>query len=172
MQLKKWEELCQKNQTVCKEKKSHLIDNIFPCISYYKALQMNGIPAQEALRFLDESWSFRAQKNADNTKKLLRFGGLYKLYPAMFQWVAKHQFGVKAGFSAKFYSCGKTRCKFDMTKCLFLDTCQAYGCPELTKCFCHTDDINNTNLHPNLCWNRTQFMGKGDALCDFDIYVN
>ncbi len=58
-----------------------------------------------------------------------------------------------------------------MTKCLFLDTCSKYGCPELTQCFCHTDDIKNADLHPNLCWNRTQFMKNGGAFCDFDIYV-
>ena len=167
----RWEQLCRENESASKEKKAHYTDNIFPCISYYEALQKNNIKASDALEFLDESWSIRAQKGADSTKKILKFFGLYKLYPAMFQWVAKNQFGTKAGFKAEFYSLGKKRCKFDMTKCLFLDTCKKYGCPELTQCFCHTDDINNADLHPNLCWNRTKFMGNGGDCCDFDIYV-
>ena len=167
----RWQELCAENSSACKAKKAHFIDNIFPCISYYEALQKHGIPQQEALEFMDECWSRRAQKGAESMRSMLRFCGLYKLYPMMFRFVAKQQFGSKAGFAANYYDCGKDRCKFDMTRCLFLDTCTKYGCPELTQCFCHTDDINNENLHPRLCWNRTQFMGNGGDLCDFDIYV-
>ncbi len=50
---------------------------------------------------------------------------------------------------------------------LFADTCLKYNCPELTVCFCHVDDAD---LHPNLCRNRTQYMGGGE-FCDFDIFV-
>ena len=166
-----WKQLCEENKSACKEKKAHYIDNIFPCISYYEALKKNGIKKQDALEFMDESWKSMALKGAKNTKKILSILGLYKLYPAIFQWIAENKFGSKAGFSAKFYSLGRRHCKFDMTKCLFMDTCKKYGCPELTQCFCHTDDINNADLHPNLCWNRTQFMGNGGEFCDFDIYV-
>ena len=85
--------------------------------------------------------------------------------------MAKKQYGPAAGFEAKFYSMGKDRCKFDMVKCPFCQVCNRYGCPELTQCFCHVDDVNNENLHPKLKWNRSQFMGDGGEYCDFDIYV-
>ena len=167
----RYKQLCIENNSVCRAKKKHYMDNIFPCISYYESLQTNGISKQDALNFLDKTWSKRAQKGADSTKSMLKHFGLYKLYPAMFKFVAKNQFGEKAGFKATFYKSDKKQCKFDMTRCLFLDTCKKYGCPELTICFCHTDDINNDNLHPDLCWNRTKYMGNGGDLCDFDIYV-
>lgn len=168
---KRWKQLCKENKKVCKSKKTHLFSDIFPCISYYEALQQNGVSTETALCFLDESWSRRAAKSAAATKKLLRIGRLYQKYPAMFQWVAKHRFGSRAGFAAEFYACGKEHCKFDMTQCLFLDTCTRYGYPRLTACFCHTDDINNTDLHPNIGWERPHFMGKGDTLCDFHVFV-
>lgn len=167
----RWKELCEENKNACKEKQIHYVENIFPCISYYEALQKNGISKEEALTFMDESWSRQAQKSADSMKKMLRFLGLYKLYPSIFRWVAKQQFGTKAGFEADFYQTDRRCCKFDMKKCLFLDTCKKYGCPELTQCFCHTDDIKNVGLHPKLCWNRTQFMGNGGKFCDFEVYV-
>ena len=163
--------LCQQNIADSKAVKQHTEKNLFPCISLYESMQKCGIPKEEALDFLDISWSKRAEKGANSTRKILKFAGLYKLYPAIFKWVAKNQFGTAAGFQADFYDCGKQRCKFDMKKCLFCDTCERYECPELTKCFCHVDDINNKDLHPRLCWNRTQFMGEGKDFCDFDIFV-
>ena len=167
----RWEQLCREHRGACREKQAHFREELFPCISYYEALQKNGVPRQEALAFLDRSWSDRARVGAARTKRMLGCCGLYRLYPAMFQWVARHQFGEKAGFAATFYDCGRSRCRFDMTKCLFWDTCRSCGCPELTACFCHTDDINNADLHPKLSWSRTQFLGGGGTLCDFDVAV-
>ena len=163
--------LCQQNVVDCNAIKKHTETDIYPCISLYESLQKYGIPKEKALEFLDTSWSRRAKKDADRLKKILKIAGLYKLYPAIFQWVAKNQFGTEAGFQADFYKRGKKRCKFDMKQCLFYDTCNRYGYPELTKCFCHVDDVNNKELHPRLCWNRTQFMGDGGEFCDFDIFV-
>ncbi len=164
-------ELCRENARACRAKRVHYANNLFPCISWYEALQKNGVSQRDALAFMDELWIERAARSAEATGKMLGYSGLYKLYPLIFRWVAKRQFGTKAGFEADFYRTGMTRCKFDMRKCLFLDTCEKYGCPELTQCFCHTDDAGNEGLHPNLCWNRTQYMGGGAAFCDFDIYV-
>lgn len=168
---RRFTQLCQENESDGKAVKAHTEQDIFPCISLYEALQKNGISSEEALEFLDQSWSKKAQAGADSMRSVLKLFGLYKLYPRMFQWVAKNQFGTAAGFEAQFYDRGKYRCKFDMRKCLFFDTCKRYGCPELTKCFCHVDDINNKDLHPRLCWNRTKYMGGGGDLCDFDIFL-
>ena len=164
-------ELCQENASDPKPVKVHTEQDIFPCISLYEAMQQEGVPGKEAEEFLDWCWSKKAESGAKSMKKTLAFAGLYKLYPAMFRLVAKSQFGEKAGFQAKFYHTGPSRCKFDMKKCLSFDTCNRYGCPELTKCFCHVDDVNNENLHPRLIWNRTKYMGGGGDLCDFDIYL-
>ena len=164
-------QLIDQNAGMPRAMKVHTKNEIFPCISLYEAMQENGIPKEAALEFLDTHWSRMAGKKANQIKLLLKLGHIYRLYPLLFQMMAKKCFGTKAGFRARFYERGKLRCKFDMEKCLFLDTCKTYGCPELTQCFCHTDDINNEHLHPCLIWNRTCFMGKGDDFCDFDIYV-
>ena len=167
----RYDALCQENNTAPKAVKTHTEGDIFPCMSLYQALQAVGVDAPTALSFLDEVWSKRAEAGAQSMAKLLKHFGLYKCYPAMFKRVAKKQFGTAAGFAATFYDCGKQHCKFDMTQCLFLDTCTRYGCPELTQCFCHVDDVNNAHLHPRLCWNRSQYMGGGGDHCDFDIFV-
>ena len=52
-------------------------------------------------------------------------------------------------------------------KCPYHDTCAEYGCPELCRCFCDSDDISYTGLHPKLIWHRTKTLGRGDDRCDF-----
>ena len=165
------ERLIREHAGASKAVRVHTEKNIFPCVSLYRALQQCGIPKEDALSFLDRTWSQRAMASAKATAGLLHLFGLYRIYPALFSMVAKQQFGEAAGFSAHFYDMGPGRCKFDMTKCLFLDTCTRLGCPELTACFCHVDDVNNGGLHPRLCWNRSKFMGGGGDCCDFDIFV-
>ena len=109
---KRLEELCLENEGECKAKKVHLTGDIFPCMSVYEALQKHGIAREEALEFMDRTWSKKAEAGAASTGKMLKLFGLYYLYPMMFQSVAKKQFGKAAGFEAKFYDCGKSRCKF------------------------------------------------------------
>ena len=167
-----WAEMCAENKDDPKALKVHTESNMFPCISLYKAMEQCGLPKDEALEYLDKSWSARAKVAADQLAMVFKVPGLYKIYPAIFEMVAKKKYGSAAGFAANFYEMGKGHCKFDMIKCPFCEGCKRYGCPELTKCFCHVDDINNENLHPRLKWNRSKFMGGGGDVCDFDIFVS
>ena len=61
--------------------------------------------------------------------------------------------------------------RVDMMKCPYHDTCVAYGCPELCGCFCDSDDISYTGLHPKLIWHRTKTLGRGDDRCDFCMKI-
>ena len=51
------------------------------------------------------------------------------------------------------------------------DTCTEYGCPELCRCFCDSDDISYTGLHPKLIWERSITLGRGNDRCDFCMKV-
>lgn len=61
--------------------------------------------------------------------------------------------------------------RIDMTRCPYHDECVRYGCPELCRCFCDSDDITYDGLHPNLVWHRTKTLGRGDDRCDFCMKV-
>ena len=50
-------------------------------------------------------------------------------------------------------------------------TCTEYGCPELCRCFCNSDDISYTGLHPKLIWERSMTLGRGNDRCDFFMKV-
>ena len=125
----------------------------------------------DALAFLDKSFSELAQPKAASMQAMLKIPGLYRWMPAIFRKVTLAQFGEKQGFAAVFYPTGRDKCRFDMTKCKYFDTFTAYGCPELTRCLCHTDDVTNGKMHPRICWHRTQTLGEGGSCCDFCLYV-
>ncbi|MFQ7202889.1 L-2-amino-thiazoline-4-carboxylic acid hydrolase [Waltera sp.] len=61
--------------------------------------------------------------------------------------------------------------RVDMMKCPYHDTCTEYGCQELCRCFCDSDDISYTGLHPKLIWERSMTLGRGNDRCDFCMKV-
>lgn len=73
--------------------------------------------------------------------------------------------------AAKELQVGNGIWRVDMTKCPYHDTCVAYGCPELCRCFCDSDDISYAGLHPKLIWHRTKTLGRGDDRCDFCMKI-
>ena len=80
-------------------------------------------------------------------------------------------FGPAAGFAPKELQTGNGVWRVDMMKCPYHDTCTEYGCPELCRCFCDSDDISYTGLHPKLIWERSMTLGRGNDRCDFCMKV-
>ena len=168
---KLFEQLLAENPDQPKAVVTHTHNKIYPCIALHRALQQCGITKADSAAFIDRSMSILAEPDAASIRMMLKIPGAYKLMPRIFSWVTVHQFGTDAGFAATFYPTGKDRCKFDMTRCLYCDTCRANNCPELIVAFCHTDDVTDGHMHPRLCWNRTKIMGDGGDVCDFDLYI-
>ena len=81
---------------------------------------------------------------------LLLIPGLYRLVPGVFVKSTRSVFGPAAGFDSKEMQVGNGIWRVDMMKCPYHDTCVAYGCHELCCCFCASDDISYTGLHPKL----------------------
>ena len=84
---------------------------------------------------------------------------------------ASSVFGPAAGFDPKELQTGSGVWRVDMMKCPYHDTCAEYGCPELCRCFCDSDDISYTGLHPKLIWERSMTLGRGNDRCDFCMKV-
>ena len=93
--------------------------------------------------------------------------GLYRKIPALFAEQTSKLFGTAAGFAATEIQTTGGLWRIDMTKCPYRDACAQYGCPELCRCFCDSDDITYDGMHPKLLWHRTKTLGRGDDCCDF-----
>lgn len=166
-----YDTLCQNDSNRPKDLIHHLHKNIFPAIATFHALQKAGMSRQKAIEFTQESFLELMEKPASTIRKLCKFPGIYHLVPTLFKTMMPKLFKKEAGFSFQIYPTNHQRAKFDMLKCPYYEICQELNCPELAPIFCQTDDICYGNMHPKLCWKRTQTIARGGTLCDFDIRI-
>lgn len=151
--------------------RQHTEGTLYAGIALYRALQEHGKPPEEALALTDEIFQDFSQDAAKKIRRALKIPGLYRKVPGIFRTMAEKKYNAAAGFQMTFYGSDKHRARFDVTVCPYYNTCKAMGCPELTTIFCNTDDCCYGNMHPKLQWHRTTTIGRGGALCDFDIAV-
>ena len=163
--------LLAENANESKEKRQHLKRQILPGIAAYETL-LTVMPQDEALQTVHgylEQYAARAHRLIT---ALLRIPRLYRLVPGVFVKSTRTAFGSAAGFAVTEIKADKTTWRIDMMKCPYNDTCIKYGCPELCRCFCDSDDISYTGLHPKLLWHRTKTLGRGNDRCDFCLKIN
>ena len=152
-------------------KRRHLKSQILPGIAAYETLR-TVLPQEEALRTVHgylEAYAGRAHRLIAG---LLCIPGLYRLVPGVFVLSTRTAFGAGAGFTVKELRTDRRTWQVDMLKCPYHDTCVRYGCPELCRCFCDSDDISYAGLHPRLLWRRTKTLGRGDDRCDFCLKIS
>lgn len=146
-------------------------ERIYPSIALFHALADAGMEREEAAAFVTGYYRRLAERAAPVIRTVLKIPGLYRLVPKLFFDTALKHCVPEAGFLTENRFLSKTEMRFDMVKCPYQDCCVRYGCPELVKGFCDTDDICYGNMHPRLLWGRTKTIGHGDALCDFSLRI-
>ncbi|MBQ4640669.1 MAG: L-2-amino-thiazoline-4-carboxylic acid hydrolase [Clostridia bacterium] len=160
--------LLSENTGAGKALQMHL-NQLLPMIALYeKAMEITG-SREEALAFVEE-WAFiETEKMMKYIQPFMKLG-LYRLMPAMCEWMLDRMFGEKAGFKYRRVP-DAPKFSVDMLQCPYLETCKKYGCPELTEYSCRADDITYGKMHPNLIWARTQTLAGGGSCCDFRLHV-
>lgn len=146
----------------------HLEGQIMPGIAVYETLQ-TVVPKDEALQLVHRYVEDRGIRFHAMLRTILRIPGLYRKLPSVFAKFTHKSFGPTAGFTEVTHEASHDRFRFDMTRCPYHDACVKYGCPELCRCFCDSDDVTYDGLHPGLRWRRTQTLGRGGDCCDFEI---
>ena len=146
-------------------------ERIYPSIALFHALADAGMEREEAAAFVTGYYRRLAERAAPVIRTVLNIPDLYRLVPKLFFDTALKHCVPQAGFLSENRFLSKTEMHFDMVKCPYQDSCVRYGCPELVKGFCDTDDICYGNMHRRLFWGRTKTLGHGDALCDFSLRI-
>ena len=167
---KRMAELWEENAGASPEEKFHLESQIIPGIAAYEILQ-TVLPREEALALLHGYVEQRAWKLRRGILGLLRIPGLWRRVPGLFARGTQRFFGPAAGFAAVELEVTPSVWRIDMTKCPYHDACVRCGCPELCPCFCDSDDITYSDLHPRLLWRRTETLGRGGRRCDFCLRI-
>ena len=162
--------LCRENNGASKEKQYHLERQILPGIAIYETLQ-KVMTKEEALRMVHGYVEQHAHRMKKVILALMHIPGVYRKVPGIFAKQTPKLFGITAGFAAREIQISDKIWRIDMIKCPYHDTCVQYGCPELCRCFCDSDDISYDGLHPKLYWHRTKTIGRGDELCDFCLKI-
>ena len=163
-------ELRSEHAGASRQRMQHLERHIMPGIAAYKTLQ-TVMPKEEALRTVHDYVEERAYRLKKIFLRLMRIPGLYKKVPDIFATQTPKLFGISAGFEANEIRTTGGVWRIDMTRCPYHDTCVKYGCSELCRCFCDSDDVSYENLHPQLVWHRTKTLGRGGDCCDFCLKI-
>ena len=124
-----------------------------------------------ALQLIHGYVNAHARKYHTLFRRLLKLPGLYHAMPGIFAKGVAEKFGPAAGFRYLTHEATKDVIRFDMLQCPYHDACRKYGCPELCRSFCDSDDITYDGLHPKLLWHRTKTLGRGNDCCDFGLMV-
>ena len=154
------------NADATPEKQLHLESQILPGIAAYETLQ-TVMSKEQALQTVHGYVERRAWRLKKIFVRLLHIPGLYLKIPTVFAKQTPKLFGTAAGFAATELRTTGGVWRIDMTKCPYHDTCVQYGCPELCRCFCDSDDITYDGMHQKLLWHRTKTLGRGGDCCDF-----
>ena len=145
--------------------KRHLIEGILPGLAFYQILRESGESQENALAIIDQAFE---QLFSDNQAKLKKLGRLPFIYPIL-RWYIKpamRQYPPD-GWNLEWIQNDNTAIRFNMKSCFYYDTLTKYGAPELTASFCKVDDFIYGNMSPDVKWQRSMTIGKGNEYCDF-----
>ncbi len=135
---------------------------IIPLLAKYRTLIYLGIPREKAMA-LTEKYSVHSARRFN---KMLRLFSHLPNFRKLFSKIFKKQMAVPGIWDHEFKKDDKEMMVFDVTKCLWKETCNFFGYPEICEIFCNNDwvvfgDIKKFHLE------RVGTLGLGDEKCDF-----
>ncbi|WP_408629725.1 L-2-amino-thiazoline-4-carboxylic acid hydrolase [Alkaliphilus flagellatus] len=73
----------------------------------------------------------------------------------------------KEGWHTEWIKYNNEEIHFDFTSCMYVETTKRYNCLELCPLFCANDDITLAGYSPNIIFERSETIGRGQSKCDF-----
>jgi len=164
---KRYEELLEENRSDSKALRAHTYKRIYPGIAVYEAMRQEGIPEEEAVWYIREYFQRYCARVVPHMQRIIRYTGCAKKIPALFLKISVSSFSPEAGFGYEFPGTNGNEARFNIVKCPYYETCRKYGCTEIVKAFCDSDDASCGNMHPKLVWGCTKTIGHGGDCCNF-----
>ncbi len=136
--------------------------SILPNIALYQTFLENGIPPEKAKALVRAYSFYKAEKFHGILETLFYLPGFFQLFRFFMRtgmkgreiWISKLRTDNTAEYS------------MDVLKCLWADTCAAFGCSEICEIFCLCDFIVFGNIK-QMQFKRSQTLGMGGGKCDF-----
>lgn len=148
----KWTKLQKKTQ----------IGSILPKIALYKTFVELGISKDESKELVRHSSHYIANKAHIILKTLFKIPKFQKV----FRMVMRKGMKEDEIWHSNILKDDDKNFAMDVTKCLWKDTCDYFGCPEICEVFCSNDNVvfgNNDKIE----FQRTKTLGTEGEKCDF-----
>lgn len=150
--------------------KWHMDTNMLPTIAMYLAFKGFEITSDKAYDNTSEILRIAYEKVQKKNRFLgnLPFG--YSLFKMFCKLMIRDQY-PKEGWDVKWIKYNNQEIHFDFTSCIYMETTRRYNCIELCPLFCANDDITLAGYSPNIIFERSETLGRGQTKCDFH-FVN
>ena len=163
-------EWCDTYKGLPKKERLHTEQMIFPRAAFY--LQMiQYLPREESLRLIEEAVRIGVEPDRKRLHTVTKVPFLRPLFFTIFPKVLDTLFTEEAGFKTKVFESGHRHYRVDVLQCPYMKYCELFGCKELTRTFCLSDD----RVYGDLCgiaFQRQGTIGRGSTACDFYFYRN
>jgi hypothetical protein len=161
-----WELFCQRPRLVSQPLRDHLNKNILPGVALYQILREDEREMNEALSVVEHLFVQGTRSAQRPIQLLARLPIFFRVLRAVTPGVLDKSFPVD-GWDIEWVENSPDSVAFNMHRCFYLDMCTQYGVPELTLVYCKLDDLLYDGISPNVRWERTGTLARGDEVCDF-----
>lgn len=152
LNCEKWSDKQRKRQ------RGSIISNI----ALYKSFIAKGLSKNRAKELVGEYSFYKAKKMHNILEKMFYIPGFFKVFRFfMRQGMKGDEIWISSILS------DDTKCyRVDVLKCLWADTCEYFGCPEICEIFCLCDHIVFGDIK-GFVFERSQTLGMKGEKCDF-----
>ena len=159
--------LLKTTEGLSKEERMHVEGYIMPTFALYREISEE-IGKDEALALLMDFAHSNALVNRRFFEHMVSIPWGKQLFLRGFAVMQPCAFGESAGFTVRSTSNDGTHAHLDIVGCPYHRVTAELGAPELCNLFCTNDDIIYGDL-PGIRFSRKGTLGRGDAVCDFDV---
>lgn len=147
--------------------KEHMTHNIFPRVACYRGLQQLGYEKDEALKLMEDFMEMTAEKVLSQRYiKMSKVPFIYLFFKLMVKPMMNKSFPAE-GWKTEWVTINSKEIAFNLHSCLYCETLESCGCPELGPFFCKNDDISFSKLAPKIIFQRSNTIANGGSCCDF-----
>lgn len=144
----------------------HLQKKLFPSMAYYKVLRENGMDEAEALTYVRKETHKAAEIKKQEMSQMAKLPFAYTIYRMGVKKYMQKNF-PEEGWTTEWVTCSSKEIHFNLSRCIYWDLSQQYGCPELCTVYCENDDISFSGLLPKIRFERAGTVSAGANCCDF-----
>lgn len=146
--------------------KWHMDKNMLPTIAMYLAFKQFGITCERAYNHTAEILQIACKRIQKKNRFLGKMPFGYSLFKLFCRTIIAKQY-PKEGWHTEWIEYNNEEIHFDFTSCIYAETTKRYDCFELCPLFCANDDITLAGYSPNIIFERSKTIGRGQSKCDF-----